>query len=186
MAGFEPAASFSQISSSQSPDVASRHPMWRSPGEMLAGCRLTSPGGCARWLPTWLPPSRSGTGLLPVEQSSEFRKQDQGVPLPTTEPVKIANLPTSPRSSDTSRADFEGRLPQQWSYGRPSSNTAGCPAPTAREVVATFIWCGRDGDSRGCSRGVGATASGERASAEDAGAEPAAGRAARSGAGWLL
>jgi hypothetical protein len=57
MAGFEPAASCSQISSSRSPDVASRRPMWRLPGEMLAGCRLTSPGGCARWLPLWLPPT---------------------------------------------------------------------------------------------------------------------------------
>jgi hypothetical protein len=55
MAGFEPAASCSQISSIQSPDVAPHRPMSRSPGVILAGRRLTQLGGCACWLPLWLP-----------------------------------------------------------------------------------------------------------------------------------
>jgi len=55
MAGFEPAASCSQTSSAQSPGVALRRPISRSPGMMLAGRRPASPDDCARWLPLWLP-----------------------------------------------------------------------------------------------------------------------------------
>jgi len=84
MAGFEPATSCSQISSAQSPGVAPCRLACRSPGVMLAGRRLTSPVGCARWLPLWLPPSRPGTRLLPVERNFEFRKRDHGTPVPSS------------------------------------------------------------------------------------------------------
>ena len=62
MAAFEPAASCSQISMIWSPDVAPCRLAWGSAGEMLAGCRLTSPGGCARWLPLWLQGGEAGRG----------------------------------------------------------------------------------------------------------------------------
>src|ERR1700755_482723 len=42
MAGFEPAASCSQISPSQSPDIVPCSPTSRSPGVMLAGHRAAS------------------------------------------------------------------------------------------------------------------------------------------------
>jgi hypothetical protein len=75
MAGFEPATSCSQISSAQSPDVALSRPACRSPGVTVAGRRLASSEGCARWLPLWLPPSPPGTWLLPGEQKIEFRRR---------------------------------------------------------------------------------------------------------------
>ena len=49
MAGFEPAASCSQISFIRSPDVVWCRPVWRSPEAMHAARRLTWPSVCARW-----------------------------------------------------------------------------------------------------------------------------------------
>jgi hypothetical protein len=55
MAGFEPAASCSQTSSSQSPDRAPCRSARRSAGVMLAGRRQTQLGDCACWLPNSAP-----------------------------------------------------------------------------------------------------------------------------------
>jgi hypothetical protein len=82
MAGFEPATSCSQISPARSPDVAPRRLMCDSPAVIVAGRRSASPDGCARWLPLWLPRSAARTRLLPIERIFEFRKQDQGAPVP--------------------------------------------------------------------------------------------------------
>jgi hypothetical protein len=54
MAGFEPAASCSQISPRQMLTVAHCRPAGHLRAVMFACCRLTSPGVCAHWLPLWL------------------------------------------------------------------------------------------------------------------------------------
>jgi hypothetical protein len=55
MAGFEPAASCSQISSIRTLDVARCSPTWRQPAVMLARRSLKSIHVCAHWLPAWRP-----------------------------------------------------------------------------------------------------------------------------------
>src|SRR5215472_9450055 len=55
MAGFEPAASCSQINPAASPEIARDRPTWRLAGKTLARRRPMRPGDCARWLPLWLP-----------------------------------------------------------------------------------------------------------------------------------
>jgi hypothetical protein len=96
MAGFEPATSCSQISSAQSPDVALCRLMWRSPGVIVAGRRLASSEGCARWLPLWLPPSAAQKpGSCLSNRTLNSASEIKIIRFPTTKQVKIADALTS-------------------------------------------------------------------------------------------
>jgi hypothetical protein len=86
MAGFEPVASCSQISSSLSQDVAASSLMCHLTAAMLAGRRLMALEVCACWLPLWLPQRASRAarsyrfGVYPADLSSVFqRKQRPGI-----------------------------------------------------------------------------------------------------------
>ena len=50
---------------------------------IVTGRRPASPDDCARWLAHRLPPSCLGTGSCLFEQNFEFRKRDQGAPVPS-------------------------------------------------------------------------------------------------------
>jgi hypothetical protein len=129
MAGFEPAASCSQISSAQSPDVAPRRLTWRSPGVTVAGRRSASPDDCARWLPLWLPPSAAqepGSSLLNV--TSNFTKRDQDAPVLATEPVKIADAVHLDVSSGAARPASTTAKHNRGAIGA-EFNAAACSAP---------------------------------------------------------
>jgi len=82
MAGFEPAASCSQISSIRTLDVAPCRSVSGSPETMHAARGLTWLSVCARWLPLWLPPKRSSaTPTLPTEQKVESCNASESTPI---------------------------------------------------------------------------------------------------------
>jgi hypothetical protein len=81
MAGFEPAASCSQISSNRTLDVAGCCPTWRQPAVILARRSLTPFRVCGCWLPLWLPPfgrhlAPSGLNAVNPADSDEVRLDD--------------------------------------------------------------------------------------------------------------
>jgi hypothetical protein len=92
MAGFESAASCSQIRSSGSLHVAPCRQACRSLGKMLAGRRQASPDVCACWLPLWLPPALYRASISVRRTENLVHKRNQGTPIAMTRPVKITDV----------------------------------------------------------------------------------------------
>jgi hypothetical protein len=97
MAGFEPAASCSQISFIRSPDVAWCRPVRRSPGTTHAARRLTWLSVCTCRLPLWLPPEAA-------LRIADRRADGRNAPV---EPARVAGTTRPCRYGD---CDTEARI----------------------------------------------------------------------------
>jgi hypothetical protein len=97
--GFEPLTFCMPYRPGLSLDVAGRRPAWRLPAITMAGCGLTLPGACRRWLPTWLPGNSSAAPTSGRPNRAAGAPEAGGDDLPRPSPRR-----TRPSSGPPTRA----------------------------------------------------------------------------------
>ena len=110
-----------------SPDVARRGLACRSAAAIMAGRGLTWPDACSRWLPVWLPESRSNANVRTLIAEGQPVSVAPGYPRSST-----ARSPPSRTSPATSRPSG-GRLDLVADFGDSTVRLSVTDTPSAHD-----------------------------------------------------